>query len=102
MTGWWVTSLSPTISTTQSSETYAPERTRRKAALAALSRDFIWPLPGLCREMSVSRALSASLSPAAKFPFPAGETGISVRARSGSILSLHWMEWRSCAVGGVP
>jgi hypothetical protein len=60
----------------------------RKAAFAALSRDFIWPLLGLCREVSVSGALSAPPSPAAKIPFPAGETGVSVRARSGSILSL--------------
>jgi hypothetical protein len=73
---------SPGAPTKHSFETHAPERARRKAAFAALSRDFIQPLLGLCREVSVSGALSAPPSPAAKIPFPAGETGVSVGARS--------------------
>ena len=38
MTGWWVTSSSPTVSTTQSSETSMFDPATEKTAFAALFR----------------------------------------------------------------
>jgi hypothetical protein len=40
-TAWWVTSLSPTISTKQSSDTAAAGEARREAVFAAIPLDFI-------------------------------------------------------------
>jgi hypothetical protein len=59
--------------TTQSSETRTVQAASRKAAFAAISRDFIKPILGLCGKISVSEALSARPSPVAKIPFPTAE-----------------------------
>jgi hypothetical protein len=51
MTGWRVTSLSPTTSTIQPSQTHIAEPTRRKAAFAAISRYIFQALFGLCEQV---------------------------------------------------